>query len=140
MKFIAPSDFSQGLRNPLKLPGGGMHVPKGTIFSIGGDDIPYDRAGRGLTGQDLETFRALYHLLVPLDSDQGRQILAECERAKKSAEDIKRAESARNRPHKYWYEKPAGLIAIGVVVGVAVFVLCEYLAHKFPGFFHSQKP
>jgi len=140
MRFIAPSDFSQGLRNPLKLPGGGMQVPKGTIFSIGGDDIPYDRAGRGLSGQDLETFHALYHLLVPLDSYQGRQIQAECERLKKMEHEMKRAESTRSAPHNYWYEKPVGLIVIGVIVAVAGFVLCEYLAHKFPGFFHSQKP
>ena len=84
MKFIAPDDFSQGLRNPLKLPGGGTHISKGTEFSIGPDDIPFDRSGCGLSGEDLETFRLFFGAgkLVPLDSDQGRQIKAEIERAK----------------------------------------------------------
>jgi hypothetical protein len=114
-----------------------MHVPKGTIFSIGGDEIPYDRAGRGLTGRDLETFHALYHLLVPLDSHQGRQVLGDVQHAKKLAEDMKRAESARNRPRKYWYERPAGIVILAAVAAILAYIVCELIAHHFPHFLHS---
>jgi hypothetical protein len=137
MKFIAPSDFSQGLRNPLKLPSEGMHVLKGTIFSIGGDEVPYDRTGRGLKGQDLETFHALYHLLVPLDSEQGRQILEDIQRAKKLAEEAKRAERARNRASKNWYEKPGGIVFLAVTGGVIVVIITAILCHYWPTWFHS---
>ena len=131
MKLIATANFRQGPNNPLRLPRDSRHVERGTEFSIGGD-LPFEK----LSKEQQVLHGQFSHCVCPLDSDQGRQILAECERVKKSAEDMKRAESARNRPHKYWYEKPAGLIAIGVVVGVVVYVLCKYLAHHFPNIFH----
>lgn len=83
MKFIATRDFSQGLNNPLKMPDGGMHIKKGTCFYIGGD-TPCDRYGSGLSPDDLKIFRLFAGTgqFVAFDSDEGRQVLADIERAK----------------------------------------------------------
>jgi hypothetical protein len=83
MKFIATKDFSQGLNNPLNMPGGGMHINKGTSFYIGGD-TPCDRYGAGLNPDDLAIFRkfAGTGMFVPFDSDEGKQVLADIEHAK----------------------------------------------------------
>jgi hypothetical protein len=135
MRFIAPDDFSQGLRNPLKIPGGAMHVSKGTIFSIGPDDVPFDRAGRGLQGEDLETFRTFFGAgrLVPLDSDKGREIFAECERARKLEIEKERSNRDSKRSYKEWYERPIGLIIIGVII----IIIGGLLTHYFPQWLHS---
>lgn len=61
------------------------------------------------------------------------EVSVELERLKKMADEMKRAERARNRSHKEWYERPIGLIAIGV----AIFIVGALLAHFFPQWFHS---
>lgn len=83
MKFIATRDFSQGLNNPLKTPTGEMHIKKGTSFHIGGD-TPCDKYGNGLGADDLKTFRIFTGTgaFVAFDSEEGRQVLADIERAK----------------------------------------------------------
>ena len=74
MKFIAPSDFSQGPGNPLNIPGGLPQVKKGTIFEIGGD-LPPEQ----FSGDDLKIYRQIFAaaMICPLDSEQGRQLAAE---------------------------------------------------------------
>jgi hypothetical protein len=83
VKFIATRDFSQGPNNPLKMPDGGMHIKKGTLFYIGGD-TPCDRHGAGLSPDDLKIFRMFTGTgaFVPFDSEECRQVLADIERAK----------------------------------------------------------
>ena len=83
MKFIATRDFSQGPHNPLKLPNGEMFIKKGTSFCIGGE-TPCDKFGKGLNADDLKIYQmfAGTGLLVPFDSDEGRQVLADIEHAK----------------------------------------------------------
>jgi hypothetical protein len=83
MKYIATRDFSQGLGNPLNTAIGDKHVAKGTVFYIGGE-TPCDRYGQGLNPEDLKIFQkfAGTGLFVPFESDEGRQILADIERAK----------------------------------------------------------
>jgi hypothetical protein len=83
MKFIAARDFSQGLNNPLKTHTGESYIKKGTCFYIGGD-TPCDRHGEGLSPDDLKIFRkfAGTGAFVPFGSDEGRQVLADIERAK----------------------------------------------------------
>jgi hypothetical protein len=83
MKFIAARDFSQGPNNPLKTHTGERHINKGTSFYIGGD-TPCGRYGEGLSPDDLKIFRMLTGTgaFVPFDSDEGRQVLADIERAK----------------------------------------------------------
>jgi hypothetical protein len=61
------------------------------------------------------------------------EVLAETQRLKKMADEMKRAERARNRSHKEWYERPIGLIAIGV----AIFIVGALFAHFSPQWFHS---
>jgi hypothetical protein len=141
MKFISRG-FIQEPGNPLKIPGGGKGVPKCTIFSIGSDDIPFDPTGHGLEGEDLRIFRALFGAgaLVPLESPEGRRILAECEHSKKLEVEMKRVEIASHRPYKYWYERPAGLIAIRVFIGIVVVVAVAWLARYFPQWIHPATP
>jgi len=138
MKYIANSDFSQGPQNPLKRDDGSQYVKRGDVVDIGGE-LPIEK----LPKEQYLLYSNFISRLFLLDSDQGRQIQADCQRLKNLELEKKRAESARNRPHKYWYEKPIGLIGIftfiGVVVGVVVFIVCEYLKHKF-SFFHSASP
>src|SRR6267142_5064803 len=74
MKFIAPSDFSQGLGNPLKIPSGEPFVKKGTIFSIG-DDLPVAM----FSDEDLKLHFKLFTAgrICRLESEWGSQILAD---------------------------------------------------------------
>ncbi len=55
-----------------------------------------------------------------------------------------RDERAKKNAAKEWYEKPRGLIGIGIFIavmgGIVGFIICEYLTHIFPHFFHSPKP
>jgi hypothetical protein len=53
--------------------------------------------------------------------------------SEKMADEMKRGNDARNDSHKLWYERPLGLIAIGV----AIFIVTALLAHFFPQWFHS---
>ncbi|HWW02641.1 MAG TPA: hypothetical protein VNZ64_23280 [Candidatus Acidoferrum sp.] len=95
MKFIAKRDFSQGLNNPLKTDTGEMHIKKSTCFHIGGD-TPCDKYGDGLSADDLKIFRmfAGTGVFVPFDSEEGRQVLTDIERAKTPRE--RRAEEFKS--------------------------------------------
>jgi len=79
---------------------------------------------------------SLYKKMQEQEANSEREMF----KLTRESEKMKGAHSTNNRPHKYWYEKPAGLILIAVVAGVAVYVLCEYLPHNFSNFFHSQTP
>ena len=63
--------------------------------------------------------------------------------AERLSQDMKRAECANDPTSKTWYENPVVKIVLGILTtivgGVVVYVLCEYLAHSFPNFFHIQK-
>jgi hypothetical protein len=53
--------------------------------------------------------------------------------SEKMTHEMKRAADASKHSHKAWYERPLGLIAIGV----AIFIVTALLAHFFPQWFHS---
>ena len=134
MKLISRSQSAfQGQNNTF--------VNEGDEFYIDGDTPEKDLSQRGK--EFLGNLRAGNQFLYP-DTPEAEAFLADLSKRKKVVIEKERAktaaDAARNRANKQWCEKPIGLITIGVVIGVAVFVLCEYLSHKFPGFFHSPKP
>ena len=133
MKFVAPKDFSQGLQNPLKISGGAMHVPKGTIFSLGGDT-----AKEQLTGEDLQTYRTFFGAgcLCPFDSDEGRQIMAEVKRLKEIEEKANK-DKFKNNPENRWDKKPFGAVVLTVFGGFILLIIAAILAHYLPKWFHS---
>jgi hypothetical protein len=138
MKLISSSqsDF-QGENNTT--------VKEGDEFYIEGDTPEKDLSQKGR--EALGSLRSGKQFLYP-DTPEADEFLAKIAERKKLVIDKKRAETAadaaRNRSGKQWYEKPAGMFSIavfsGVIAGVAAFVLCEYLKHRFPHFFHSTKP
>lgn len=132
MKLIAKSNFSQGLNNPLQLPGGQKHVERGTVFSIGGD-LPFEKLSKDehmLHGQ-------LSHCICPLDSEEGKQILAEVEAQKKlEAEKVKTAHDAIRATADKWYQKPVGIVLLATLGIVLATIIVGILSHFFPRFFH----
>jgi hypothetical protein len=80
MKYIATTNFSQGNKNVLNIPGGGMGINRGMVVELD-FDLPITK----LPKEDYLKYSVFFGqqpMLVPLDSDQGRQIVAEIERAK----------------------------------------------------------
>jgi hypothetical protein len=80
MKFIATTDFSQGNKNVLNIPGGGMHISRGMVVELD-FDLPITKLPKEEYLKYSMFFGQQPHL-VPIDSDQGRQILEDIERAK----------------------------------------------------------
>jgi hypothetical protein len=135
MKLIATTSFSQGLNNPLGLPSDSRHVEKGTVFSIGGD-LPFEK----LSKEQQMLFGKIAHCTCPLDTEQGRQILAEVNRLQKSeatlpqkseTENVK-SEKPANNSGDNWRNK----IFIGVCIGLIVLFVGAVLHHFFPNWFH----
>ena len=138
MKLISRSQFPfQGQ--------GGIVVSEGDEFYIDGDTPEKDLSQRGK--EFLGGLRSCNQFLYP-DTPEAKAFLADLAKRKDAVIAKKRADSAddaaKQRASKQWYEKPSGLIGIavfsGILAGVAAFVLCEYLTHKFPSFFHSHTP
>jgi hypothetical protein len=139
MKYIATRDFKQGLNNPLELPDGSRDVKKGTIVEIDGD-LPFEKLPKE-EYLKYSNFFIFPPYLVPLDSDQGRQIQADVEGAKElEAEKMKAAHDAISARTPKWYQKPVGIVLLGAIAIVVAAFALGLLSHFFPRWFHSQMP
>jgi len=117
MKFIASKDFDQGASNPLRIPGGLIHVKMGTVFSIGDDFTPVEE----LEGEDLQTYRTFLRAgcLCPLESSRGQQIWAEVVRLQAVEVEM----SNESQPGGQWWKKPVGITILAVAAGMIVIVI-----------------
>jgi hypothetical protein len=124
MKFIASKDFDQGSSNPLRIPGGVIHIRMGTVFSIGDDFTPVEN----LEGEELRTYRTFLRggCLCPLESSRGRQIWSEVVRLKAVEEEMSDGAGSERQ----WWKKPFGitLLAVG---GVIVILMAAIFARRF---------
>jgi hypothetical protein len=66
-----------------------------------------------------------------------REVANETQRLKKMADEMKRAERAKNRASKNWYEKPSGILFLTVTGGVIIVIITAILCHYWPTWFHS---
>jgi hypothetical protein len=132
MKYIATTDFSQGNKNVLNNSGGGTHIHRGMVVELD-FDLPLTKLPKDEYLKYSVFFGQQPHL-VPIDSDQGRQILAEIQRLK-NAEDVKRAEAAKEQS-----KRNAEKIKIGIAItltAAAIVAWITILAGYIIRFFHS---
>src|SRR5690348_959486 len=100
MKLISRSQFPfQGQ--------GGITVSEGDVFYIDGDTPEKDLSQRGR--EFLGSLRSGKQFLYP-DTPEADEFLAQLAKRRKLDAEKKREETARNRPHKYWYERPIGIV------------------------------
>ena len=125
MKFIASKDFNQGTSNPLRIPGGGIHVKMGTVFSIGDDFTPVE----DLEGEELQTYRTFLRggCLCPLESGRGQQIWAEVVRLQAVEEAMNDGTGAEGQ----WWRKPAGIAILAVTGGAIVLLITAIFARRY---------
>ena len=135
MRLISRS--SSGFRGQ-----GGVTVYEGDTFYIDGDTPEKDLSQRGK--EFLGSLRSGNQFLYP-DTPEADEFLTQLAKSRKSETEKKdakaREERAKKNAEKEWWEKPRGMLAIGIaigfVAGVGVFVFCQYLIHRFPSLFHS---
>jgi len=138
MKLISRSQSAfQGQNNTI--------INEGDTFYIDGDTPEKDLSQRGR--EFLGSLRSGKQFLYP-DTPEAEEFLKKLAEKKKlevkKSEAKARDERSNKKAAKEWYEKPRGLIGIGIFIavmgGIVGFVICEYLTHIFPHFFHSTKP
>jgi hypothetical protein len=122
MKFIASKDFNQGASNPLRIPGGEIHIKMGTTFSIGDDFTPVEE----LEGEDLQTYRTFHRAgcLCPFDSIRGQQIWAEVVRLQAVEVELSDEAQAGNP----WWKQPVWITILAVSGVVIVVVIATIVA------------
>ena len=112
-----------------------MHIERGREI-----ELPFDLPITKLPKNEYLKYSVFFGqqpMLVPIDSDQGRQIVAEKERAKKlEAEKVKEANKAIKveiiEANEKWHQKPFGIIFLTVLALTIAAIVWVILQHYFP--------